>query len=46
MSGDSPVTVTVSCSVATFIAIVMSIVWPTLTMMPLFATLAKPVSSA
>ena len=42
MSGDSPVTVTVSGSVATFIANGMSMVWPTLTMMPGCSTLAKP----
>ena len=46
MSGDWPVTVTVSWSVATFIANGTSMVWPTLMTMPGCSTLANPESSA
>ena len=46
MSGDSPVTVTVSDMFATFIVRPTSSVWPTLTVTPLFSTLLKPCSSA
>ncbi len=46
ISGVSPVTVTVSDTVATFRVMLMSRVWPMLTTIPLFSTLLKPWSSA
>ena len=46
MSGVSPVTVTVSDTLATFRVMLMSSVCPMLTTMPLFSTLLKPWSSA
>ena len=46
ISGVSPVTVTVSDTVATFSVMLMSSVWPTDTTMSLFSTFEKPGSSA
>ena len=46
MSGVSPVTVMDSCRLATFSAMLMSRVWPTLRTMALFSTRLKPWSSA
>ncbi len=46
MSGDCPVTVTVSSTLAIFMDSPMSSVWPTFSVRPLCSTLLNPCSSA